>query len=98
MNYSTKNLIKAILTCILLSTGFYFFFGMKLLLVSILIGAFLSVSMFFNPSKLQKEKRDEENRKNLEVTSQELDPKEISQDDIKNLGLDNIDIDEDSDK
>lgn len=91
MNYSTKNLLKAILTCVLLSTGFYFFFGMKLLVVSILISLFLSISMFFNPSKLQKAKREDEYKKNLAA-------KQISEDDIKNLGLDNIDINENLDK
>ncbi|MDU2851796.1 MAG: hypothetical protein E7B99_01285 [Clostridium sp.] len=50
MDFSTKNMIKALLTDAVLSIGFYFFFGMKLLPLAILIGTFLSISMFFNPS------------------------------------------------
>ena len=99
MDFSTKNMIKALLTDAVLSIGFYFFFGMKLLPLAILIGTFLSISMFFNPSKLQKARREDEHKANSQIeVPKELDPKEISEEDIKSLGLDDIDIDEDSEK
>ena len=55
--------------------------------------------MFFNPSKLQKARREDEHKANSQIeVPKELDPKEISEEDIKSLGLDDIDIDEDSEK
>lgn len=83
MSYSTKNLIKAIITGVILSVGFYFFFGQKLLSVSIAIGMFLSISMFFNPSKLEKAKKEaEHNKPENNSSSNTVNPKEISHENI----------------
>lgn len=98
MDFSTKNMIKALLTDAVLSIGFYFFSGMKLLPLAILIGTFLSISMFFNPSKLQKARREDEHKANSQIeVPKELDPKEISEEDVKSLGLGDIDINIDED-
>lgn len=101
MNYRTKNMRNAILTFIALTVGFYFFFGQKWLIVALAIGAFLSVSMFFNPNKLDKLKREEGLNKERVTDTTNLDPKEISEEDLENLDLDNVDgldLNEDSDK
>ncbi|MGG7177057.1 hypothetical protein ACQPU1_05685 [Clostridium paraputrificum] len=86
MNYKTKNARNALITLILLTTGFYFFF-MKLWL-ALIISVFLTITMFFTPSKIEKAKKKAEQQE--AAITKDVNPKEISDDDLNNLDLNNV--------
>ena len=97
MNYKTKNTRNAILAFIGLTFGFYCFFGFSKLWIALIIGIFLTISMFFNPNKLEKLKREEQQAK---LQSEKVSPKEISEEELNNLDLNNVEgfDSEDNDK
>lgn len=89
MNYRNKNALNAVLSFIGFTFAFYFFFyNLKLrLLLAIIISLFITISIFFNPSKIEKLKKEQERNNNLK---DELSSKGITQEDVDNLDLNNI--------
>lgn len=87
MNYRTKNTRNAILAFIGLTFGFYCFFGFRQLWAALIIGIFVTIGVFFNPNKIQKLKRQEEQDK---LKSEKVSPKEIAEEELNNLDLNNI--------
>lgn len=89
MTFSGKNLLKAFICLILLTLGFGVLFSN--IIIGFLIGAFVSISMFFDPSKMEKAKKREERKlaKALEeknaIAEQELREKEIDNLDLNNI-------------
>lgn len=97
MNYRNRNTLNAILAFIGFNIAFYFFFlGMKFgPLLAIVISSFLTVTMFFTPAKIEKVKKKQKEYDEIQKKAQ-LSPKEISDNDIDNLDLNNIEGFEDN--
>ena len=97
MNYKTKNARNAIITFIGLSIAFYYFFySVKFgVVLALVISAFLSITMFFTPSKIEKAKKQAELKE--AAMTKDVNPKEISDEELNNLDLNNVegfDVDE----
>lgn len=98
MSFSGKNLVKALICFILLTIGFWSLFNN--ILIGLGISAFLSISLFFDPSKMDKAKKKEERKAAQELEKQKAAAeKEILEKEIDTLDLNAIegyDIEEDN--
>ena len=86
MNNRNKNTINAILAFIGFTTIFYFFFlpFSYNLVLALVISAFLTITIFFSPSKIEKAKKKDIAKEN-EISNEELDKLDLN-------NIDNFDV------
>lgn len=89
MSFSGKNLIKAIICLIFLSIGFTAL--LSNIIVGVLIASFISVSLFFDPDKMNQakkkaERKAEKDAENLKLAADKI----LLEKDIDNLDLNNV--------
>ena len=79
MNNRNKNTINAILAFIGFTTIFYFFFlpFSYNLVLALVISAFLTITIFFSPSKIEKAKKKDLAKEN-EISDEELDKLDLN--------------------